>query len=162
MQGYRNYLACMQAMQVHFRESLNRVTAKSDLPIRTRTIEGCLRADLVSDFAVRENVDTSRIMVTANEPTSEDWGIAYVMEGSAMGGRYLMATASEHLPSSATTHFLRQLAEDSQLRWPRFLSALELAMIEWDKATQAALTVFDFVEKEINARLHSGHLPLSQ
>ncbi len=162
MQGYRDYLACMQAMQIHFGASVHRVAAKSDLPVRTRTIEGCLRADLASDIEVIEYPETTRCIATANEPTSEDWGVAYVVEGSALGGRYLMAAASKRLPSSATTHFLRQLAEDAQLRWPRFLCVLESATIEWDKATEAALAVFDFVEGQVNARLHPLSAPFSQ
>ena len=72
------------------------------------------------------------------------WAQAYVMEGSAVGGSFMIRSARKKLDTDIGIAFLSQLAEDAKHRWPVFVKALTESNIDGDQAVLAARRVFDF------------------
>ena len=76
-------------------------------------------------------------------------GVAYVLEGSAMGARFMVKAAEKmiELNSSKTAKpmgatYLQTLAQDSYDRWPKFVEALNSADCNADVAVESADQVF--------------------
>ena len=77
------------------------------------------------------------------------WGGAYVLEGSAIGARYMVKAAgkmiaaleAESTPAIGST-YLQTLASDSYERWPKFVAALNQAECDPAVAVESATQVF--------------------
>lgn len=162
--GYRNYLRTMLAMQVNFAHSLKRVEKSSYIAARAFSIEDCILTDLESvGFSQQRTTPQRSETGDEREATSADWGRSYVIEGSALGGKYLLSAAREKLPTVATMHFLGQLSEDAVHRWPQFVAALDSqTSINLEQATEASVEVFKYVEQQAQATFHSLHGSSSQ
>lgn len=73
------------------------------------------------------------------------WGAAYVLEGSRLGARFLLARAK------GPTRFLRH--GDGMRLWPSFLSQLEAADVDRERAAAAAKSVFRLFEQSFDRQL---------
>ena len=91
-----------------------------------------------------EPIDDSRFEANVAASVEQRWASAYVLEGSAMGARYLSRGLDE---SGLSNSYLTKLAEDSYERWPKFVEALERADCDVDATVAAAVSVFDCVRE---------------
>ena len=147
--GYGRYLNYMLGLQRRYGPAQQRIASLIGLPERPVSLEDSLRRDLVSTGTNSVGHSAEKPGDTESLPTgdnrSADWGVAYVMEGSALGGRYLLSSAQKKLPAHATTCYLQQLSDDASHRWPVFVEQLELQeSLDFDLAIIAAKEVFQF------------------
>lgn len=73
------------------------------------------------------------------------WGVAYVLEGSRLGGKLLLRRAQAS-PSPAVRRNTRFLGHSEAVRWPIFLASMEAALpgdAERKRAVRGAHGVFD-------------------
>ncbi|MEO1525116.1 MAG: biliverdin-producing heme oxygenase [Planctomycetota bacterium] len=136
--AYRVYLTAMNSLYRVYGDSLGWASKQAGLPC---PVAGLLNA-IESDFG--GPVPDSGAMPEGSATTEQRWAAAYVLEGSAMGARYLSRELNEtSLPSA----FLTKLAADSHDRWPKFVAALDEADCDVQTTVAAAVGVFDFVRK---------------
>ncbi|MFK7769640.1 MAG: biliverdin-producing heme oxygenase [Mariniblastus sp.] len=91
--------------------------------------------DSISDDSLRE---------------SRQWAVGYVMEGSAMGARYMATQASsirDDQGQQMGNTYLEKLAADSYQRWPKFVEALNDAQCDTAIAIESANAVFETATK---------------
>ncbi len=97
-----------------------------------------------------------RVPAPATGATSQAWGLAYVVEGSRLGGRVLLV----RLRQAGVDHpmdFLQGEGADTGARWTRFLAALRAALATPEQvsaACQGACGAFD----DVLARMQSAGL----
>lgn len=66
------------------------------------------------------------------------WGVAYVLEGSRLGGRVLSKRAGRSDDPSVTTN-MRFLTRRHGLRWPDFVTALDCALGDADSVAESII-----------------------
>ena len=81
----------------------------------------CLRADLRSIGAAH---DPAPADVKVPETVAEAFGAAYVVEGSALGGRVLAPLVQRALGDSAPVTYLRLRGDATQAHWQQWLGRL--------------------------------------
>lgn len=152
-EGYGNYLNVMREMYFRFGASLEQIEKSASLPGSYQELIQAIDRDLESIDARRsESGDQAEVFKSGEEagattPTSEDWGIAYVLEGSAVGGSFMARGAREKLPENATMDFLSALASNARNRWSVFVEALESTHLDQDAAVKSALACFESVHQ---------------
>ncbi|MCC9641073.1 biliverdin-producing heme oxygenase [Rhodopirellula sp. JC740] len=148
LDGYQNFLRCMHRMQTHFAPHLAIVSRHIGLPDPTHQMRSAFAADFEAlGISVEDPTDTPRVS-TKPDPTPQQWGHAYAVEGSSLGGRYLLASVKKTMPDDVPTHYLTQLASGAKDRWPVFVDALETQTdLRVEDAISGAETVFRFVSE---------------
>ena len=132
--AYNIYLNAMHGLYTHYGEPLDIASQWNSIPESSDALRNAIVKDLTG---------TPHPVSQLNKQDSftehEIW--ATVLEGSAMGARYMvkaLANGQAQLPH----HYLTKLAEDSYDRWPKFVSGLESAEINVDETSDAALKIF--------------------
>lgn len=159
---YRCYLTGMRRLYEICEGSLAWVNQNEELPQRELELLDAIDRDLESlpntlqptpDAGSAQSLPTAGSisenashpdLATENSPAVM-WGEAYVMEGSAMGGKFMYITAQEALPPSFGRNYLKQLSEDAKTRWRPFVAALEsheFSDADREQAIEAAREVF--------------------
>ena len=131
------YEECAQSVQVCEREA--------DLPSREQPLSELIRQDLVAlDFkaTIEDRDERSQVKPLDSLCTSEHWGRAYVIEGSAMGGKMMARMAAERLGPPASHQYLQQLSSDATSRWPLFVKAINGVELDKEAAIKSACGVF--------------------
>lgn len=157
-EGYQNYLKCMQIMHLQNLDSVTRIEAAAELPRFQPPLLHAIEQDLES-VCGRANANDHRNSVdplkvsSVLSPSDTDWGRAYVVEGSAMGGRYMQRIAAEKLSSQFTSRYLESLSWSAAKRWPKFIEAIEAQNIDDAEVVHAAIHVFDSMRKIVESVL---------
>lgn len=147
-QRYQTFLSLMLQLHIRCRESLDYVEVEARIPSRDVPLEELISSDLqtlgVSELPAEctRAADSERLSKT---PESM-WGEAYVMEGSAMGGKMMFRQAELSLPIEYGREYLRQLSIDAGDRWKVFVTALkstETRSLDNDEVVTAAKNVFE-------------------
>lgn len=154
---YGRYLPGMLA----FREAAEDAVGQADYPEwfgnwRPRTIAGALRADM-DDLGIAAPMETCRHHELAHAVLcpSALVGTLYVLEGSALGARFLYARAKE---LGLDEDFgARHLALQTQHResWQDFVNIMERAggLVDRDEAGKASLFAFDLAAQRLTMEL---------
>ena len=160
VESYRAFLLGMNRLYQCFGEELNWASAQVCIaPPVTKLVNAIELDGSFSKPELQWNNDTP---LADNEASK--WAAAYVLEGSAMGARYMVKAAEkmiDSLPSKPTTSvgatYLQTLATDSYVRWPKFVEALNNTGCDKDLAVESATQVF-VVAQEIFESLAHGLL----
>ncbi|OYP29964.1 biliverdin-producing heme oxygenase [Rhodopirellula sp. MGV] len=161
---YAAYLSLMRALHVALSGHVNRVAALLELAPNDELI-ACLDRDLISADQLAPLIDPPCELGTnavSESPDAVDWGTAYVIEGSSMGGVFLYRQAKDKLPEGIGTEFLQQLSENAAKRWPVFTAGLRSAEVQPEPAIRAAKGTFRKTEEflaQILDRLGLPHEP---
>jgi len=157
-ENYAWYLNGMLRLYTECDSSVQVCQRATDLPPRAVPLTTLIRSDLAALQIVTAFEDSGmELKVHSHESFSkaQDWGRAYVLEGSAMGGKMMAKTASQRMGAPATHYYLQQLSSDATHRWPLFCKALNQFELDQDVAVEAARGVFelayDFFDDSINS-----------
>lgn len=137
MDAYRDFVR----KSLVFREGAERALA----PIDGWSVEPLaqyMRADLAD---LGDQPDESRLLELEEHDAPSALGVAYVLEGSALGARLLARRAAELGLGAA--HGARHLAAQTgdPGRWKAFLAKLDaIAEADHDRALAGAVSTFDF------------------
>lgn len=152
--NYTVYLRSMQVLYKRFESPLDWVASVGGMPATAKSILESIESDL-STVPFRPGADPLDSAEAVPFTDSQKWGIAYVMEGSSMGARYMVRVAAEKLSAGVGTCFLQRLALDSKERWPEFVVALDEsdcltgeAIRGAEEAFRVAMEIFANVQKE--------------
>ncbi len=109
----------------------------------------------VQKFQTIETADPIKINAIDLHQLSHYMGVAYVMEGSALGGLKLARHVSDALGANHQAGLSFWLAADAdRTRWPRFLRVLESALgmqpEHFQSTIDAANACFGIFEKALN------------
>ncbi|MEZ5964552.1 MAG: biliverdin-producing heme oxygenase [Planctomycetota bacterium] len=83
------------------------------------------------------------------------YGLAYVVEGSMLGGRVLAARLAERASTFAASRFLRGYAEATSSSWRAFRALLDVEVAASDRlidARRSAVSAFASLERWLTAR----------
>ncbi|WP_161604461.1 biliverdin-producing heme oxygenase [Roseiconus nitratireducens] len=151
---YAAYLRGMRRLHLHCRESVRRVSAELNLPPSTDRILRAIEDDLASIHAPLADrgpdsapPDAANSSARCEAIDAADWGRAYVIEGSAMGGSFMVRSAKDQLPPGSGTQFLQQLSHDAKNRWPVVAQGLADFRGDIDSAVQAAKETFQYAQE---------------
>ncbi len=145
---YRIFLNLMLKLHQRCGSSLAYVESEIELPSRNRSLEDLIRSDLLTlvhdESEARDLRDDPRSGASTKSAETM-WGEAYVMEGSAMGGKMMYRQAESLLPQEFGRDYLRQLSFDAGKRWKAFVVALESETSGLDngQVIAAAQNLFD-------------------
>lgn len=145
--NYRIYLSCLHQLYVTFGEHIDWASGQAGIALTVEHLKSAIVDDIGGDLYM-----TAKPTATAEDDEASKWAAAYVMEGSAMGARFMIKQIAEGSSSkeSLKCQYLEQLAADSFKRWPVFIAVLDKADCDPDRAVQAAVQVFE-TAKEIFA-----------
>lgn len=147
--GYVGYLLAMGRLHSLYETSLDWTSKQTELAPRSNQMIRLAEEDargvadseamlLLCDRVQRE----LEVIETPSQVSLESrWGAAYVMEGSALGAKHLVARVRDEkrFPCS----FLEALAAGSQTRWPGFIAGLEGFSGDAKMAVEAAKAAFE-------------------
>ncbi len=155
--GYRAYLTAMLGAHRHYGEVLDRASTWAHLPPTSHS----LRSDLLADLGDGLSPPSKPLpFPKPGEGLEETWASAYVIEGSAVGARFIIKQVQKSNLSHGST-FLSHLAEDSFQRWPKFVEALNGSGCDVDKSVSVAKNVFGIVYDIFSAVAEDLDLPRS-
>ena len=147
-ENYRAFLLGMNRLYQTFGSAVDWASAKVSIAPSVSKLIGAIQLD--GGFTERELQWNDDVRLADDE--ASQWAAAYVLEGSAMGARYMVKAAEkmiESLPCQPTTPttpisatYLQTLARDSYERWPKFIEALNNADCDKDRAVESATQVF--------------------
>ena len=144
-ENYRAFLLGMNRLYQTFGSAVDWASTKVSIAPSVSKLIGAIQLD--GGFTERELQWSDDVRLADNE--ASQWAAAYVLEGSAMGARYMVKAAEkmiESLPSNPTTPvgatYLQTLATDSYVRWPKFVEALNNTSCDKDLAVESATQVF--------------------
>ncbi|WP_436717301.1 biliverdin-producing heme oxygenase [Roseiconus lacunae] len=148
-QHYAAYLALMHSLHLAMADSINCVANHLNLSsneVLIRSLEQDLdstgHASLRNQSANATQQNGSDTVRERRSPSAEQWGTAYVIEGSSMGGVFLYRQAQQKLDPYLGSEFLRQLSGHAADRWPRFIEGLRATDIDSDRAITSAKATF--------------------
>ncbi len=130
-QSYKLYLVCMYRLYERYADPLDRSSKLAGL---SRASEE-LRARIAEDVGF---LPEAMIIPEREWTLAQVWASGYVLEGSAMGARYIV----QQIDQSFSSNYLTRLASDSQQRWPAFVESLEDAPCDVGETVAAAREVF--------------------
>lgn len=132
-QSYKLYLLSMYRLYERYADPLDRSSGLANLSLTSAELKACLVKDI--------GTVPEKFLVPRREwSLAQTWGAGYVLEGSAMGARYIVQQLDPDMPSS----YLSRLANDSHQRWPKFIESLDEAGCDVNETVLAAKEVFDF------------------
>ena len=144
-ESYRAFLMGMNRLYQTYGAELDWAAAQVGIPPSVSKLTEAIQQD--GTFSQCELQWNQRDPLPNNQASK--WAAAYVLEGSAMGARYMVKAAQkmiETLPSQSTkpisATYLQTLAKDSYDRWPKFIAALNSANCDTDLAVESATQVF--------------------
>lgn len=159
---YHAYLAGMYQLYAIYGDAVDHASQLAGLTPSVSSLMDAIASDCGT---TKECMDAKYSSTNASSKLLEDaacWAVGYVLEGSAMGARYMVKSAekltnriSENGESTSTdlratdsensTRYLKTLSADSYDRWPKFVEALNDASPDCDEeaAVAAAKQVFD-------------------
>ncbi len=146
-QRYRVYLSAMDQLYDVFAEDIDSASEAAGLPCSVLSLRSAIRVDL--DGNILESAAVERDKLTSDDlkkVSSHQWAVGYVMEGSAMGARYMAKMAKvlvEKSDEKIGNSYLDKLAADSYERWPAFVEKLNQAQCDDEFAVAAASSVFE-------------------
>ncbi len=121
-EGYVQFLTVMHSVLTAFAEPLDRGADVVGLPGRSDDLRSALRSDLGGNQAV-EPVEIHRL---TNDAFA--LGVAYALEGSAMGAKQIRAQVAAHYVGP--TRYLDLLLADRAQRWPKFVAGLDHSSLD--------------------------------
>jgi len=155
--NYRAFLQCMAAMHREFGAAVEAVANLAGLPRRANVLTECFINDLASTSS-QSGPDTNADWRTLCTPsvrdahcgvTAFDWGCAYAIEGSAVGGSFMQKAAKTKLPAGLEHQYLNQLSTDAKNRWAVFIEQLnQQTALDRDELKRGGIEVFAFVKKQ--------------
>jgi heme oxygenase len=134
---------------------MGRVADEVGIEDATADLIQCLREDL-------DEVGNPSLLSNARfESRCECWGVAYVMEGSAMGGRQILKSISTRGDSADfSTRYLSHLVAGSKGRWPKFLAALEIVDCDDASAVSAATSAFEYAYEVFSENMEQAGITM--
>lgn len=139
--GYCRYLQCMRDLHAQYQKPIASVSQHVGLPDNTQTILDSIDKDIEGCGRSPNTKHQQNSAVSYDEDAA--LGIAYVLEGSSMGARYVVKTARAQLPEGTPTHYLDCMSQSAKERWPAIVKSLSNQSCENESAISAALSVFD-------------------
>ena len=150
---YRVFLLGMNRLYQAFGNELDWTSAKIKVFPSSAKLVGNIKSDGAFTTEELQWNDTKSHDQLANLAIADDvackWGVAYVLEGSAMGARYMVKSAEKLVAShnlkmadSIGATYLQTLAEESYVRWPKFTEALNQVECDSSVAVKSAEQVF--------------------
>ena len=150
LENYATFLRCFLALQSRFECSVISLEKEFGWSGREHRFIDLIGDDLDAlghPFSAHEIKPVQK-----SELSDSRWGHAYALEGSALGGSFLLQqiTAARLV---VPIRFLTQLTIDAESRWPAFVSALNREKIEMSLAVAGAYEVFDTAWNWISAEM---------
>ena len=155
---YRVFLLGMNRLYQVFGSELDWASEQIGVPPSTAKLVSSIQSD--GSFTSNElkwNDENSRQQLSHYGLSDDEackWGAAYVLEGSAMGARYMVKAAEKLIESqsseaadSISATYLQTLANESYERWPKFVEELNAADCDTSVAVQSAEQVFVAAKK---------------
>ena len=147
-QRYQIFLLLMLNLHQRCGDSVAYAESQARLPPRDVSIRNLIISDLQTIGHRRPVSQDDLLSARSVDPKSPEtmWGEAYVMEGSAIGGRMMFRQAEKSLPAEYGRAYLRQLSSDAGERWSVFvkiLNSVETRGMDADRIVAAAAEVFD-------------------
>jgi len=145
--GYSRFLATMNCTIAYFAASLDASAALASIDRRSAALAVALTHDL--DALGAPMAQPPEPALPSSDALSA--GIGYALEGSAVGGGFLMRRVTASLPS-APTAYLSALTTNRANRWAQYCEWLDRAgpSLDVDQAIQGAHGVFAFVQNELS------------
>lgn len=169
--GYAVYLSGMHRLYSLNFNHLNWVARESGLDDNTIQLCKLIEQDLGNlsstasetfDYEMQICADDLRDNQNDRRPSESvetSWGVAYVLEGSSMGARYIVRQVESNNasnPQALPTAFLTCVATESYERWPKFTEALDRSNCQPDPTVEVACQTFASA-KSIFQELASQH-----
>lgn len=153
LRAYRDHLALLEAWLAPLQDWLDGSAPARALPARDYLAQ--LRADL-ADPALADLPPAAPLATAASWPRDADaayrWGVAYVVEGSQLGGAVLYKRLHERLAPHPLGYLRGQGSPGP--RWQQFLAALRGAVVtapQIEQACQGARQAFDSLIALLNS-----------
>ena len=157
-ENYAWYLNGMLHLYTECESSLQICEREIGLPARAEPLSNLIRRDLAAldvAAAINSRGENSKDQPLDSLSPSEHWGRAYVLEGSAMGGRMMARMAAERLGPPASHQFLKQLSDDAKMRWPLFVKAINQLDLDQASAIKSARSVFSLAYDFFHDTMHT-------
>ena len=123
---------------------LERAIAESEFSLRLPAWDGSQREDALAADLEGTGQQTPAATTQPKLTTEHAWGVAYVLEGSRLGGKVLtrraMRSADERVREN--TKFL---SHRGTIRWPEFIAKMEVALVgaaSRERALDGAMLAF--------------------
>lgn len=145
---YRVYLSSMHQLYAIYGTSVDWASEVAGLACSVGDLQSAIEFDLNGKLNAPAPLDS--ILCAPFQDDSEKWAVGYVMEGSAMGARYMAKQAKsiqDDQDGPIDNTYLEKLAADSYERWPKFVKALNDSACDSVIAIEAATTVFETATK---------------
>ncbi len=149
-----NWLSAMWRMHSHFAQCVDHVSTRFGLPPH----QGVLLEAISTDIKTLSGHKPPAIN-PASQLSSFDKmiGIAYTIEGSALGASVLKKRKSHTNPEGS--FYLDAMSQSSKARWPIFTGALETHVRDTDATIQGARSAFQYLQFAIKAGSDARVLP---
>lgn len=118
-----------------------------DLDVCATLLSGDSRTDPAAILPVRPEAASAGAVapIAAADTTAGDWGVAYVIEGSQLGGQVMYRRLAETL-APHPLGYLRGAGSANGRTWPAFLADLRLHVVtpvQQEEACQSAVRAFE-------------------
>ncbi|QDT63156.1 Heme oxygenase [Calycomorphotria hydatis] len=161
-ENYAAYLKNMDQLYAAFGADCDTVSRMFELPVITVELRRDIEADLLSvGHKINEEVHrtNSRLSDQLADNVARQVGHSYVMEGSALGARYMFKRVEAKSNSGMSFRFLKSLAEGASARWPTYVAGLSKLQIPPDDAVAGACEVFQYAIQLFNSQGPSTKAP---
>ena len=140
--GYACYLQGMYWLYQAYAPAYDLASSAAGL----RPVSGIHQANIVADLG---RLPLAKPELADSISLEQQIAVGYVLEGSAMGARYMIKTVTE---ASFSTSYLELLVEESYQRWPRLVEWLDEVETEADenKAIGFAKQVFETAQQSFS------------
>ena len=164
---YRIYLSAMDQLYDIYAKDIDAAAEAAGIPCSVQCLRSAIRFDVDGNLLKSAPVERSALANNDLQINSRKWAVGYVMEGSAMGARYMSKMAKELVEKSDErigNTYLDKLAADSYERWPTFVERLneaqcddEFAVVAAGSVFETAVTIFNGLIKELVNKSSSGY-----
>ena len=142
--GYRLFLSTMAAMHAQFGHAADRAVERAGLAPRAGDHWQRLMADLGCHGVFPS------VPVPGRHNPDVDAGVAYVLEGSALGAQLLLKQVRDAEIGGLGMGYLQSLCDERQVRWARYCRWLDTASVDEDGALQGARSVFGTILRRLD------------
>ena len=142
---YRLYLNGMHFLYQAYGQFVDQASVAAGLDPAVSNLLAAIECD-VGDSTIDQRHDSR---IAKSDATT--WAVGYVLEGSAMGARYMVKAArslnEQHPETFIGCDYLETLSTDSYHRWPKYVDSLNQIQCDPAIAVSAANEVFDFARQ---------------
>jgi len=142
-EGYLRFLSGMLEVYQNFGPALDTSSQLIGIEPRSKKVIDALFKDLEKD----EREVTKESSTLASNKPEVSLGIAYTLEGSALGAKIIRQRLDDSEMKNMPKNYLLLLESQSPSRWPKTLSALGELESGHETTIETAKDVFKFVAK---------------